>query len=108
MTYVLKRIDQKEALSDIPIDHGHRKARAQNFYDYFSNVKPDNPRWESIKSVQNLERGDIIAWKYDPTLGKLDTGHVVIVAQQPELETQGIYRIRVMDSTKVNMIMIAE
>ena len=97
--YVLKKIHQKEALNDIPIDRGHTRARAQNFYDYFQALKPDNPRWEAVLDVSKLERGDIIAWKFDASLGKLDTGHVVIVAQKPEMEAPQIYRVRVIDST---------
>lgn len=96
---------QKKApmsLRVLPVDKHHTHARAQNFYDYFKSLQnvSSQKEWMPILRIKDLEEGDIIAWKYDPSLQKKDTGHVVIVQQKPLLEEGNLYRIRVIDSSK--------
>lgn len=88
------------ALSLLPIDAKHTRSRAQNYYDYFKNLEAPNSHWMAVKTVVELERGDVIAWKYDPLLQKKDTGHVVIVSEKPLQEESHLYRIRVIDASK--------
>ncbi|AOO64674.1 hypothetical protein [Sulfurospirillum halorespirans] len=89
------------ALAMLPIDVHHVHARAQNFYDYFKQLESvPNAHWMAVKTLFDLERGDIIAWKYDLSSHKKDTGHVVIVAEKPIQEEQTLYRIRVIDASK--------
>jgi len=108
--HVLKKISPL-ALSSLPIDKSHTHARAKNFYDYFKSLQngtSSNRHWMAVLSMKELEKGDIIAWKYDPTLQKKDTGHVVIVHERPVFEVPNLYRIRVMDASKGKHAMIAE
>jgi hypothetical protein len=92
----------KEAYDSLPIDTPHKRPRAKNFYDYFHALDEHEKQggWMGIKRIFDLEKGDIIAWKYDPSLGKKDTGHVVMVYEKPILEKDGRYKVRVMDSSK--------
>lgn len=88
------------ALALLPIDAKHTRSRVQNYYDYFKNLEAPNCHWMAVKTVAELERGDMIAWKYDPSLQKKDTGHVVIVSEKPVQEESHLYRIRVIDASK--------
>ena len=89
------------SLTMLPIDTHHMHARAQNFYDYFKQLESvPSAHWVAVKTLFDLERGDIIAWKYDPSFHKKDTGHVVIVAEKPIQEEPTLYRIRVIDASK--------
>ena len=99
VSYILHK-KAPSALALLPIDAKHTRSRAQNYYDYFKGLETPNNHWMAIKTILELERGDIIAWKYDPSLQKKDTGHVVIVSQKPVLEEPYLYRIRVMDASK--------
>lgn len=89
------------ALEALPIDLGHKRVRAQNFYDYFKALEhTPSVHWIPIEAFSKLERGDVIAWKYDKALQKKDTGHVVIVSEKPIQEEQNLYRVRVIDASK--------
>ena len=89
------------AYSALPIDAPHKRPRAKNFYDFLISLKEvSHPHWSRIVSISYLEKGDIIAWKYDPSLGKKDTGHVVMVYEKPIKEEDGRYKIVVLDSSK--------
>lgn len=86
----------------LSIDKGHTRPRAHNFYDFFASLQEGvvTDGWQSVKTIDALERFDIIAWKYDVALGKKDTGHVVIVYDKPIKEVDGRYKIRVLDASK--------
>jgi len=99
VSYVLRK-KAPLALALLPIDAKHTRSRAQNYYDYFKALESPNSHWMAIKTVAELERGDMIAWKYDPSLQKKDTGHVVIVSEKPVQEEAHLYRVRVMDASK--------
>lgn len=90
------------ALASLTIDKTHTHARAKNFYDFFHSLanKEQKGGWIGIKKMREVEAGDIIAWKYDPSLAKKDTGHVVVVLEKPVNEEDGLYRIKVMDASK--------
>lgn len=100
--YILNKVSPL-AHSSLPIDKNHTHARAKNFYDYFKSLQnstSSNSHWMAILSIKELEKGDIIAWKYDPVLQKKDTGHVVIVHEKPVLEEPNLYRVRILDASK--------
>lgn len=89
------------ALAMLPVDNHHTRARAHNFYDYFKALEQTpNYHWACVKTFVDLERGDLIAWKYDESLHKSDTGHIVIVAQKPVQEEPNLYRVRIIDASK--------
>lgn len=89
------------ARQELPIDKGHVRARAQNFHDYFKRLEEaPTAHWKAIKTIDALEVGDIIAWKYDASLKKKDTGHVVVVAQKAIQEDKNLYWLRIIDASK--------
>lgn len=100
--YILKKVSPL-AHSSLPVDKNHTHARAKNFYDYFKSLQSgtaSNSHWMAILTIKELERGDIVSWKYDPSLQKKDTGHVVIVHEKPVLEAGNLYRVRIIDASK--------
>ena len=100
MGHLVKKVSPI-AYSALPIDASHKRPRAKNFHDFFISLKEtSHPHWSRIFSISDLEKGDIIAWKYDPSLGKKDTGHVVMVYEKPIKEEDGRYKIVVLDSSK--------
>ena len=100
VSYILQK-KAPLALSVLPIDKHYTRVRAQNFYDYFKRLQKESTftYWIPIQSMRELQAGDILAWKYDPSLQKKDTGHVVIASEKPVLEEPNLYRIRVIDSS---------
>ncbi|MDD2383536.1 MAG: hypothetical protein PHN18_05055 [Sulfurospirillaceae bacterium] len=101
ISFILKKSSPK-ALKALHVDEHHTHARAKNFYEFLSPLIEGEivHGWMGIKQMQNVHVGDIIVWKYDPSLKKHDTGHVVMVYEKPILEEEGLWRVRVMDSTK--------
>lgn len=95
-------VQSYQALS---IDKGHTRPRAQNFYDFLVSLRAGENRkgWLGIKTMASVKKGDIIAWKYDKSLDKVDkkdTGHVVIVYETPKKEPDGRYKVVVLDASK--------
>jgi hypothetical protein len=67
---------------------------------FFSSLAPDaTDDWVSIELLSEAQRGDILTWRL-PTIQKgEDTGHVVTLAETPNLDTTGaFYTVRVYDS----------
>lgn len=98
--FLLQKVSP-EALAVLPIDKGHSHARAKNFYAFLILLQDKEVKsgWMRISSMDAIEVGDIIAWEFDASLGRNNTGHVVIVSHKPIKEENGIYRIAVMDSS---------
>lgn len=101
VSFVLQK-SSPEALHALRVDENHTHARAKNFYEFLSTLAEGERAqgWMGVRQMQNVQVGDVIAWKYDPKLKKRDTGHVVIVYEKPVLEEVGLWRVRVLDSTK--------
>ncbi len=99
--FIIEKVSPK-ANAILPIDAPHKRALAKNFYEFLQGLSASEVKdgWMGIARMDELEKGDIIAWKYDPSLHKTDTGHVVMVYEKPILEADGRYKIRVMDSSK--------
>lgn len=91
-----------QAYKALPIDAPHKRPRAKNFYAFFNALSEHEAKkgWIAIKHMNTLRKGDIIAWAYDPALGKKDTGHVVMVHEVPVKEKDGRYKVMVLDSSK--------
>jgi len=101
MGLVIRKIAPK-AYTALPIDAPHKRPRAKNFYAFLNALEPHESRdgWLGIKRMEEVKKGDIIAWKYAQNSNKQDTGHVVMVYEKPILEANGFYQVRVMDSSK--------
>jgi hypothetical protein len=62
----------------------HKRPLAEDFYSTFAAPKGEWPRgWKAIRHLQDVERGDIVAWiKIERELGD-NTGHVMLVEEKP-------------------------
>lgn len=55
--------------------------------------------WKQITKINNLLPGDIFAWKSLKIVKGKSTGHVLMIAGTPKLDKNGLYRVRIIDST---------
>jgi hypothetical protein len=87
-------------LSLIPKEAAQPRPRAFEYYDFFVSLTPDATRdWERVDLLGDAERGDILAWRVATIEKGEDTGHVVILAEMPNLDASGnFYTVRVYDS----------
>ncbi len=101
MGHLLKKVSPK-AYEALPIDAPHKRPRAKNFYDFLVALPEEKVYhdWIHLSTFSAVEKGDIIVWKYDQSLGKKDTGHVVMVYEKPLKEKEGRYKVVVLDSSK--------
>ena len=78
----------------------HTRPLSEDFYSTFAAPKGERPRgWKAIRHLQDVERGDIVAWiKIERELGD-NTGHVMLVEEKPTAEAPNQFRVRVLDST---------
>lgn len=90
------------AYASLPIDPPHKRPRAKNFYAFLTDLSEGEEKggWGALKKMEQLQKGDVIAWKYALNLGKKDTGHVVIVYEKPLKEEEELYKVLVLDSSK--------
>ena len=56
--------------------------------------------WKQITKVTDLRPGDIFAWKNLKIVKGKSTGHVLMIAGIPKLDDNGLYRVRIIDSTR--------
>jgi hypothetical protein len=98
--YVLNRTVAKDDPKG-PLGDGKRRPLAMDYAKAFeaAPTKADGGEgWLQIARLTDARPGDIIAWRKDkPVPG--NTGHVVIIAERPELESDGLVRVVVIDST---------
>jgi hypothetical protein len=98
--YVLNRtVGQDEGKG--PFGDGRNRPLAMDYEKFFA-AAPTKPngkdRWQRIERLADARPGDVIAWRHEkPRPG--NTGHVVIVAERPVLEEDGLVRVVFIDST---------
>jgi len=56
--------------------------------------------WKPITKIEDLRPGDIFAWKKRKIVKGESTGHVLMIAGLPKREEGGLFRFRVIDSTR--------
>jgi hypothetical protein len=56
--------------------------------------------WKQIAKVEDLRPGDIFAWKKRKIVKGETTGHVLMIQSIPKRQKGGLYRVRVVDSTR--------
>ena len=78
----------------------HKRPLAEDFYAAFAPKQRAPARgWKPIERLADAQPGDVIAWlKADRVPGD-NTGHVVLVAEQPVAETPERFRVRIFDAT---------
>jgi hypothetical protein len=101
--YLLKRIAPKK-FRQLPVEPGHARPRAAMYFQFLDRLRRQPfPGWEAVRQLGDAKRGDIIAWELEASTQEPgDTGHVVIVAAVPVLETKDFYRVEVYDSSGIH------
>jgi hypothetical protein len=98
--YVLNRTVSKDDRSG-PLHNGDRRPVAAEFERHFENAPSKSGRsvlWQQVVRLEDARPGDVIAWRLAVPKPN-DTGHVVIVAERPVVESDGIVKVLVIDST---------
>jgi hypothetical protein len=78
----------------------HKRPLAEDFYAAFT-VKQGPPArgWKPIERLADARPGDVLAWiKADHVPGD-NTGHVMLIAENPVGESAEHFRVRIFDST---------
>lgn len=85
---------------DGPSLPGRIRPLSANYCETFlaAGQKKNHP-WKPITRVQDLRPGDIFAWKKTKIIKGKSTGHTFMIASIPKLEENGLYSVRVVDST---------
>jgi len=98
--YVLNRTVAKDNDKG-PFGDGKKRPLAMDYEKGFESAPAkveDGARWLKIERLMDARPGDVIAWRHEvPKPG--NTGHVVIVAERPKVEDDGLVRVVVIDST---------
>lgn len=96
--FVLQKI-APEHYASIPKEATQPRPRAFEYYMFLASLLPDAAGgWRRIDLLSQARAGDVIAWRF-PTI-KLghDTGHVLLVAETPTTDSDGIVSVTVSDS----------
>jgi hypothetical protein len=97
--YVLERIARRH-YDTIPAATG--RPLAYEFYDHFSALPPEGAGgWTPIQPLMEALPGDIVAWRSELIEPGVNTGHVFIVADEPEVLDDGAVAVPVYDSSNV-------
>jgi hypothetical protein len=98
--YVLEQVAPKH-LHEIPKEGDQLRPRAFKYYNFFAD-RPNGGAggWRGIPRLADSRRGDVLAWRLavHPERHE-DTGHVVIVAAEPWDDRDGVWAVRVYDSS---------
>ncbi len=84
-----------------PLGDGRTRPRAMHFYEAFVAATTEaetDGRWQRVDRVIDARPGDIIAWRRDVVVPG-NSGHVVIVDEEPVVEEDGLVRVVMIDST---------
>jgi hypothetical protein len=84
-----------------PLGDGKVRPRAMHFYEAFAQAKTQadgGGRWQRIERIVDARPGDIIGWRREIVVPG-NSGHVVIVDEQPVAEDDGLVRVVIIDST---------
>jgi cell wall-associated NlpC family hydrolase len=98
VSYVLHRVTP-EGYAEIPKEATHNRPRAFKYYEFFASLPGESSNaWRLLENLRQCKRGDIIAWRFKEVVPGKDTGHVLIVAGEPESLTDGNVAVPVYDS----------
>jgi hypothetical protein len=101
VSLILERVAPKR-YQEIFTEPGHPQPRARMYFRFFEQLKHE-PRtgWQPITKLAEAAPGDLIAWEKPDNGGLGDTGHVMIVAEPPEVDPDGTFEVRVYDSSEI-------
>jgi hypothetical protein len=98
--YVLNQTVSKDDRNG-PLHNGDRRPVAAEFERHFETAPTKPGRavlWQHITRMEDARPGDVIAWRLAVPKPN-DTGHVVILAERPVAESDGLIKVQVIDST---------
>lgn len=99
--YVLQRIAPQH-YPTIPSDSAAGRPLAFDFYDRFSELPQEGADgWQPVQPLADARRGDIVAWRSELIEPDENTGHVFIVADDPEILDDGVISVLVYDSSNI-------
>lgn len=89
-----------QAYSKLTATTGSDKPTTHDYYDFFTHLS-DEPAhyWDKIDTIEQLEPGDLIVFRYKNKVGNEIGGHIMMVMEKPLLNTNSkSYYVRVTDS----------
>jgi len=90
VSYLLDKVAPAQYQAILSLRPWAPHALAEAFAHFFQQLQQGavSPGWEGIKSVHDLRQGDLVAWVLaaPPSGPRGNTGHVMIVADQPVVE----------------------
>jgi len=87
-----------DAYFDIVDTQGTDRPTSHDYYNFFKSLPEDgSSSWNAVKTVEELEAGDILVFRYKNKKSKITGGHVMVVMDTPIGEA-GTYSVRVADS----------
>lgn len=75
---------------------GFNRPRAIGFYWA---ILGEEWGWKLIRTIKNVKAGDILAWRKTKYKKWGNSGHIMIILEDPQEEKNGLWKCKVMDST---------
>jgi hypothetical protein len=96
---VLKTI-HPDAYFDLVDATGSLKPTTLDYYTFFKTLTPDfTGNWNKVTTVEELEPGDIVVFRYKNQKGRTTGGHVMVV-METLVNNAGTYVVRVADAAE--------
>jgi hypothetical protein len=87
-----------DAYFDLVDTLGTDRPTSHDYYTFFKSLPEDgSDSWNAVKTVEELEAGDILVFRYKNKKGKITGGHVMVVMDAP-IGDADTYSVRVADS----------
>ncbi|MCB9594300.1 MAG: hypothetical protein H6719_16320 [Sandaracinaceae bacterium] len=80
---------------------GQGRPVARTFARHIARAPTDRPRrgWQRVEHIRDVRPGDVFAWERPPDFPSNNTGHVGFVMNQPVAVGDGVWAVRILDST---------
>jgi hypothetical protein len=95
---------RSHALVEIMNRKKHKRPLAKDFVSYFSRLNDGEVKakfWKPVAKIEDLQPGDVLAWKTPEDSDTSNTGHVMIVKTKPQKSSEfpDEYLVQIIDST---------
>ena len=89
-----------QAYSNLVSTTGSEKPTTYDYYDFFTNLSDETVYyWDKINTIEQLQAGDIIVFRYRSNMRNGAGGHVMVVMDKPTLNRRAdAYYLRVTDA----------
>ena len=96
LDYLLRIVDP-EALHEL-VAATVKRPLAKHFVDFFSAPSP-HTHWARVARVQDMQPGDVLAWRRPADVVSKNTGHVMLVTAAPSPRGADSWVVAIIDST---------